>query len=63
MPKSVWKWRHGIMLLQNTKTTGPTLLYAFVGERKVAMDGVDTENSLSVLKDRIKQKSQRKISA
>lgn len=48
------------MLLQNTKTTGPTLLYAFVGERKVAMDGVDTENSLSVLKDRIKHKESEK---
>lgn len=50
------------MLLQNTKTTGPTLLYAFVGERKVAMDGVDTENSLSVLKDRIKHKESEKKS-
>ena len=34
----------------------------FVGERKVAMDGVDTENSLSVLKDRIKQKESEKKS-
>ena len=34
----------------------------FVGERKVAMDGVDTENSLSVLKDRIKHKESEKKS-
>ena len=34
----------------------------FVGERKVAMDGVDTDNSLSVLKDRIKQKESEKKS-
>ena len=34
----------------------------FVGERKVAMGGVDTENSLSVLKDRIKHKESEKKS-
>ena len=45
-----------------TKQLDQLYYMLFVGERKVAMGGVDTENSLSVLKDRIKHKESEKTS-